>query len=96
MHKEIMHAIELMLKGSDKVIFKEFLDVSEAAIFLGLTKNALYKLNHEKVIPIYKPRKKVYYKREDLLNYLSGVRIASSTEMEQQASEILKTLSDVR
>jgi len=93
----ISQIISQVLKNNNNLIFKDLLDVSEAAAILGVTKAWLYKLNHKKVLPYYKPNgKKIYYKIEDLHNYLSGVRIASSKEIDQKASEILKALGDVR
>ncbi|WP_234111558.1 MULTISPECIES: helix-turn-helix domain-containing protein [Chryseobacterium] len=92
----ISEIISQVLKGNNKLIFKDFLDVSEAAAFLGVTKGWMYKLNYHKIIPYYKPHgKKIYYKREDLLSYLSGGKHYSSAELNERANEILKNLENV-
>ncbi len=86
-----------LLNGNNKLIFKNFLDVSDAAIFLGVSKETMYKLNFRKEIPFYRPKngKKIYYKREDLINYIQGVRISSTSELDQKSNEILKNLENV-
>ena len=51
--------------------------VEEAAEYLDLEVNYLYKLNHLRVIPHFKPThgRKVYYLKQDLDNYVRGKRI---------------------
>lgn len=46
---------------------KEILSFKEAALFIGISPSALYKLNHAHKIPYFKPNNKmVYYKKSDL------------------------------
>ncbi len=63
---------------------KEILDISEACILLGVSKSTLYKKNHRKEIPYFKPKhsKKVYYHRQDLIDYMTENRFMSKSEME--------------
>ena len=64
---------------------KEIFNVDEAASFLGLSKSRIYKMTHHKEVPYYTTGKRVYFKREDLLDYVTKHRISSKEEIEQQA-----------
>lgn len=93
MHKEILCALEALLKNYRASSTKEYYDSSDAVIFLGISKSTLYKLNYKKIIPFYKPAnsKKVYYKREDLEKYLSENRISSNRELDERAKTLLNS-----
>lgn len=51
---------------------EQFLNVKEAAVFLSLSERWLYKLAKRRIIPSYKPQKKLYFKKADLINYISN------------------------
>lgn len=62
------------------------LSLSEAAKYLDLSKNYLYKLTHKNQITFFKPAgKKIYFKKSDLNKYLFRNRKASELELEQKA-----------
>lgn len=83
MEHELLYAIEKLIDSKLKNNDKEYLDVQETCSFLGVSKSTLYKLNFCKVIPFYKPTgsKKVYYKKSDLLKYLTENRFMSQSEI---------------
>lgn len=65
---------------------KSFMTIGEVAEFMGISKSYLYKLTMEKTIPHYKPLgKKIYFKREDVEEFLFRNRIATDEELEQAA-----------
>jgi excisionase family DNA binding protein len=51
---------------------KEYLSLSEAAQFLGISESSLYKLTSSRSIPFYKPNGKlVVFSRKDLESWLT-------------------------
>lgn len=67
---------------------KIFLTTEEAAEYLGIAKITLYTYTSKRVIPFYKTRRKIYFKIEDLENYVlnSKNRVKSAEEIDQEAS----------
>jgi excisionase family DNA binding protein len=54
--------------------------------FLGISKSTIYKMNHTRELPIYKPTgKKLYFKKEDVVEYLKRNRQMSQDEIAQEA-----------
>ncbi len=64
---------------------KDIFTVGEAAEFLGSTKSYLYKLTHFREIPHYKSGKRLYFKRDDLIIWMTRLRIKTHDEIEQEA-----------
>jgi excisionase family DNA binding protein len=64
-----------------KVGSKSFLTLSEAAIFLGISKSTLYKHTSAGEIPYNKPNGKIIlFRREDLETWINRMRIPARTE----------------
>jgi excisionase family DNA binding protein len=53
---------------------KDFLNVKQAAEYLGLSKQSLYNLASERKIVSYKPAGILYFKEEDLKNYILNAK----------------------
>lgn len=71
-------------------IKRPLMTTTEAAAYLGLKKSYLHKLMMRRVIPYYKPMGKLcYFSRADLDRWLTGNRITSQDEIEQQAQKYL-------
>ena len=65
---------------------KEVLTSDEAARYMGVSKSYLYKLTMRQQIPHYKPMGKMcYFNRQELEQWLQSNRVATATEIEQQA-----------
>lgn len=66
---------------------KSFLTAEEAAKYLGVALITLYTYSSKRIIPHYKTRRKIYFKLEDLYNYVmnSENRIKSNEEIEKEA-----------
>lgn len=60
----------------------EVFTLSEACEYLSISRSSLYKMNMEKVIPFYKPSRKVYYKKSDLDDYLNSNRMESDSNID--------------
>ena len=73
-------------------IRKPLLTTAEAAAYLGLKTSYLHKLMMRHAIPYYKPNNKLcFFSQADLDHWLTGNRIASQKEIEQQAQQYLST-----
>lgn len=69
---------------------KEILTLNELAEYTGFSKSHIYKLTHRNEIPHYKPSGKViFFKLSEINEWLLQNRIASNSEIEQQAGEYL-------
>ena len=69
---------------------EQVLGITEAAEFLGFSKNYLYKMIHQKKIAHFKPTGgKVYFKVSDLEKFLFRNRRAADFELYEQAENIL-------
>lgn len=65
---------------------KQLIPTAEAAAFLGIKVSYLHKLMMRRVIPYYKPNGKLcFFDKAELEAWLKNVRIASQTELDQQA-----------
>ena len=81
--------IEVLLK-IQHTFFKEFLTLNEASEYLDLSKSALYKMTSKKEIPFYNPGgKKIYFKKEELNNWITNARVDSSLEVELDVTSYL-------
>lgn len=71
---------------------KTFLTLPEAADYLSVSKSTVYQMTHRKTIPFYKPNGgqggKVYFRVEDLDNYICSGRIKSESELIQEAEKV--------
>ncbi len=65
---------------------KEVLTSDEAARYLGVSMSYLYKLTMRREIPHYKPLgKKCYFNRHELEDWLQTNRVATATEISDEA-----------
>lgn len=88
--ERIEHLIEqstLLLAG------KDVLNVAEAAVYTGLSKDTIYKLVSEKKIPYYKSEgvrtaggKYNYFVKAELRDWLTKRRIPTNEEAQEQAA----------
>ena len=90
---EKLNRIETLLGTGDKTqeqTGKEMLTANEAADFMGVSKSTLYKMSYNRNIPVYKPTGgRIYFKKDDIVDYLRQNRVMSSKEIEQEAINYL-------
>lgn len=66
---------------------KEVLTSEETARYMGVSKSYLYKLTMRREIPHYKPTGKMcYFNRQEVEAWLQSNRIATATEIADQAT----------
>jgi|LSQX01.3.fsa_nt_gb excisionase family DNA binding protein len=64
-----------------------FLTVQQVAELLDLQPSTIYQMVWKKTIPYYKPfGRRLYFKKEEILEILNKGRIHSQTELETQAA----------
>ena len=69
-------------------ILKEFLSVSEAADYIGLSSSLVYKLTSRHELPVYKPNgKTVFIRRDDLNRWIAQHKVLSQEEIEEYAAQ---------
>lgn len=72
-------------------VFKDTLNLKEAARYLDISTGHLYKLVEGRFIAHFKPRgKKIYFRKDDLDEWLQRNRIETVTTMEASANLLLK------
>ncbi|WP_300565485.1 helix-turn-helix domain-containing protein [Flavobacterium sp.] len=70
---------------------KEVLNFKEALALLGISASMLYKLTHQRAISFYKPSGKlIYFKREDLMNWMLSNKQPSNEEIKNEMFNKLK------
>lgn len=76
------------IKEAALLATKPILTLEDAAAFMGVSKCCLYKLVHAKKIPYYKSAggKFTYFKRAELEEWLTAVRVPTAEEMEVMAA----------
>lgn len=53
-----------------------FLNFKEAVAYLGISTSTLYKLTSTKQIRFYKPKGKIFFKKEDLTTYITQSEVS--------------------
>lgn len=89
-----LNTIENLLKTVMKndngtVSINEVLNLNQAAEYVSLSKSAIYKKTSERNIPHFKQGKKLYFKRSELDEWLTAMKIATKTEIEKDATNYL-------
>ena len=86
-----LNTIEALIKNLSKpestgTEIIQVLNFDQASKYLSLSKSTLYKLTSERNIPHFKRGKRVYFKRNELENWLTEVRIMTRDDIEKQAA----------
>ena len=69
---------------------KEILEIDEAALMMGLSKQTLYTMCRNRAIPHYKSKggKKSYFKKSDLTDWMLHERVDTLTSINEEATKI--------
>lgn len=68
---------------------QDYVDALTASKILGISINTLYFWNTKKLIPYFRPSRKILYLREDIEAYILRSRISSCDEVEASAIDAL-------
>lgn len=68
-----------------------FITFDAACSYLGVTRGMMYQYTHQKLFPYYKPfGKKLYFKKSELDAIIGSVRVASQSELAEQAHQMTR------
>ena len=71
---------------------KDILSIQELADYTGLSVAYIYRLTHLRKIPHYKPLgKKLFFKIDEVREFLTSKRVKPLAEIEQEATDLLTT-----
>ena len=70
---------------------KNVLDIDEASYLTGVTTGHLYRLTSQRKIPHYKKNRKLYFKKDELENWMLDRKVLSEDEISQQATTYITT-----
>ena len=66
-----------------------YLTLSQACLFLGVSKTALYTMTCRKQIPYFKPNgKNIYFLEKDLIDWIESKRVKTVEETESEAAAL--------
>lgn len=69
---------------------KEILSVKEACLYMDISQSYIYKLTHGKILPYSCPNgKKIYFRKEDLNNWMMQNHQFSKNEVKAIATNFL-------
>ena len=67
----------------------DVLNLQQASELISLTKSAIYKKTAERTIPHFKQGKKLYFKKNELYEWLTKQKILTNDEIEKVATDYL-------
>jgi excisionase family DNA binding protein len=76
---------------SSRPAYPETLDIKEAANFLKLKIATLYEKTSRKLIPHFKKGNKLYFHREELIEWIKNGKVQTHEEIESKAATFLLT-----
>jgi len=69
---------------------KEILSVKEACLYMDISQSYIYKLTHGRILPFSCPNgKKIYFRKEDLDNWMMRNHQFSKSEIREQAASYI-------
>ena len=89
---EKLDRIEKLIKDLN-INSKEVLNFQEACQFLGFSASHLYKCTCAGIIPHFKPSKKIYFNRQELVEWLQQNRVCSNKELITMAESKIQEYS---
>lgn len=79
--------LEMMASISAKPV----LGVEEAARFTGHSIKGIYNLTYEKRIPHYKKNGKLYFVKQELVDWMTECRVLTDSEISSKAADYIAT-----
>ena len=66
-----------------------FMDIKQVASFIGVSKVTVYGMTHKQTIPHFKVGKRLYFKKSDIINWITSSRVLTRQELNQKADEYI-------
>ncbi len=67
----------------------EIMNLGQLAMYIDLSKSAIYKHTSTRNIPFYKSAKRIYFKKSEIDAWLTKNRISTVDEIEKQATNYI-------
>jgi len=87
--EEIESALQDFKQNGSFEQVEEILDVDATAKFLGISKGCLYKKTYKMEIPRFKRGKRLYFKRSELIEWISEGKLKTMKDIEMEAANYL-------
>lgn len=70
-NESMLQALMARLDAVEQKLYlqKQVMNVAEVADYLGVSKQAVYMMTSQKLIPHYKPLKQIFFKKQDVLDF---------------------------
>lgn len=62
-----------------------FMNIEQVASFIGLSKTTIYGLTHERSIPRFKTGKRLYFKKSEIVNWITSTKVTTKQELNERA-----------
>jgi excisionase family DNA binding protein len=66
-----------------------FMDINQVSSFIGVSKVTVYGMTHKQIIPHFKVGKRLYFKKLDIINWITSSRVLTRQELNQKADEYI-------
>jgi excisionase family DNA binding protein len=86
----IEHAIHNLKYISDIPDINQIMNISEVAAYIKAAKTTVYGMTHRNTIPHYKSGKRLYFKKEEIDEWIFSKRIKTRDDIENEAMEYLR------
>ena len=86
----IEKAIEKLNTTSPVTVANAPMDIKDLAEYLKMSVSAIYKLTSSSEIPHYKSGKRLYFKKEDINEWIFSRRIKTNDDIEKEAMEYIR------
>ena len=67
----------------------DFMNIEQAASFVGLSKAIVYGLTYERKIPYFKVGKRLYFEKSEIVNWITSTKVKTKQEVNQLADEYI-------
>lgn len=68
---------------------QEFMNLEQVSSFIGLAKPTVYGLTHKRKIPHFKAGKRLYFKKSDIMNWITSSKVKTKQEINQMVDEYI-------
>ena len=72
-------------------IIKTLFSTKELAEYTGYSIHSIYYMIKNNTIPYYKPNRKVFFKKDDIDNWIDSEKVMSKKEIEDLASDFVNS-----
>ena len=91
---EKLNRIEVLLQSlntseKNQVAEMEIFNLEKTAKYVSLSKGTLYKMTAQREIPHFKRGKKLYFKKSELDEWLTGCRVLTRAEIDKKATDYI-------